>query len=122
MTFRVRIDPVAQGYIDQFAAYLRNYNEEFAFEQIDRLDRIISVNIGESPLTWAYFAFTGAPYRAYCFASAVAPNTGSSTRSMRRAAPSTSFISGMLPAIPTRSTGNCSTITIAALSARSETA
>ncbi len=67
MTFRVRIDPVAQRHIDEFAAYLRNYSEEFAIEQIDRLDRIISVNLGESPLTWAYFAFTGAPYRAYLF-------------------------------------------------------
>jgi mRNA-degrading endonuclease RelE of RelBE toxin-antitoxin system len=67
MTFRVRIDPVAQRHIDEFAAYLRNYREEFAIEQIDRLDRIISVNLGESPLTWAYFVFTGAPYRAYLF-------------------------------------------------------
>jgi mRNA-degrading endonuclease RelE of RelBE toxin-antitoxin system len=67
MTFRVRIDPVAQHHIDEFAAYLRNYREEFAIEQIDRLDRIISVNLGESPMTWAYFAFTGAPYRAYLF-------------------------------------------------------
>jgi mRNA-degrading endonuclease RelE of RelBE toxin-antitoxin system len=67
MTFRVRIDPVAQRHIDEFAAYLHNYSEEFAIEQIERLDRIISVNLGESPLIWSYFAFTGAPYRAYLF-------------------------------------------------------
>jgi mRNA-degrading endonuclease RelE of RelBE toxin-antitoxin system len=67
MTFRVRIDPVAQRHIDEFAVYLRNYSEDFAVEQIERLDRIISINLGESPLTWAYFAFTGAPYRAYLF-------------------------------------------------------
>jgi len=67
MTFRVRIDPVAQSHIDQFAAYLGNYSEEFAIEQIDRLRHILSVNLGESPLTWAYFPFTGAPYRAYLF-------------------------------------------------------
>jgi len=67
MTFRVRIDPVALRHIDEFAAYLRNYSEEFAIEQIERLDRIIAVNLGESPLTWSYFAFTGAPYRAYLF-------------------------------------------------------
>jgi len=66
MIFRVRIDPVAQRHIDQFAAYLRNDNEEFAIEQIDRLNRI-AVNLGETPLTWPYFAFTGAPYRAYLF-------------------------------------------------------
>jgi hypothetical protein len=63
MTFRVRIDPVALRQIDEFAAYLRNYDEDFAVEQIERLDRILSANLGESPLTWSYFAFTGAPYR-----------------------------------------------------------
>ena len=67
MTFRVRIDPVAQRLIDEFALYLRSYSEEFAIEQINRLDRIIAVNLGESPLTWSYFALTGAPYRAYLF-------------------------------------------------------
>src|SRR5713226_8660392 len=67
MTFRVRIDPVALRQIEQFAAYLRDYSEEFAIEQIERLDRILSVNLRASPLTWSYFAFTGAPYRAYLF-------------------------------------------------------
>jgi len=67
MTFRVRMDPFALRHIDEFAAYLRDYSEEFAIEQIERLDRIIAVNLGESPLTWSYFAFTGAPYRAYLF-------------------------------------------------------
>jgi hypothetical protein len=67
MTFRVRIDPVAQRLIDEFAIYLRDYSEEFAIEQFDRLDRILSINLQESPLTWTYFAFTGAPYRAYLF-------------------------------------------------------
>ena len=63
----MRIDPVALGQIDEFAAYLRNYDEDFAVEQIERLDRILSANLGESPLIWSYFAFTGAPYRAYLF-------------------------------------------------------
>lgn len=67
MTFRVRIDPVAQQHIDEFAAYLRRYSEDFAIEQINRLDRIIAINLGETPLTWSHFAFTGAPYRAYLF-------------------------------------------------------
>jgi hypothetical protein len=31
------------------------------------LDRILSLQLGETPLTWSYFAFTGAPYRAYLF-------------------------------------------------------
>lgn len=67
MTFRVRIAPLAQRHIDEFAIYLRAYSEDFAIEQIDRLNRTLSVNLGESPLTWSYFAFTGAPYRAYLF-------------------------------------------------------
>ena len=67
MPFRVRIDPVALREIDEFAAYLRDYSEDFAVEQIERLDRILSVNLGETPLTWSCFAFTGAPYRAYLF-------------------------------------------------------
>lgn len=67
MTFRVRIDPAALRHIDEFAAYLRDYSEEFALEQIERLDRIIAINLGEMPLTWSYFPFTGAPYRAYLF-------------------------------------------------------
>jgi mRNA-degrading endonuclease RelE of RelBE toxin-antitoxin system len=67
VTFRIRIDPVALGQIDEFAARLRNYDERLALEQIDRLDRIISVHLRESPLTWSYFAFAGAPYRAYLF-------------------------------------------------------
>ena len=67
MAYRVRIDPVAQRHIDAFAVHLRAYSEEFAVEQIDRLNRILSVQLAESPLTWSYFAFTGAPYRAYLF-------------------------------------------------------
>jgi hypothetical protein len=34
MGFRVRIDRVAQRQIDEFAAYLGQYSEEFALEQI----------------------------------------------------------------------------------------
>ncbi len=67
MTFRVRIDPLAQRQIDQFAVYLRDYSEEFAIEQIERLDRILATDLAEAPLTWAYFPLTGAPYRGYLF-------------------------------------------------------
>src|SRR5437588_11696016 len=66
MTFRARIDLVALRAMEDFAAYLADYSEEFAEEQIDRLDAVLS-NIAESPLTWSYFAFTGTPYRAYLF-------------------------------------------------------
>jgi len=50
MLYRVRFDPVALRYIEEFAAYLSSYSEDFAIEQIDRLDRIITINIAESPL------------------------------------------------------------------------
>lgn len=67
MPFRVRIDPIALRQIDQFAAYLRDYSEDFSIEQIERLDRILHINLGEAPLTWSYFPLTGAPYRGYLF-------------------------------------------------------
>lgn len=35
MPFRVRIDPVAMRQIEEFAAYLRGYTEDFALEQIE---------------------------------------------------------------------------------------
>jgi hypothetical protein len=104
MTFRVRIDPVAQRHIDEFAVYLCQYSEEFAIEQIDRLNRIISSNLGQSPLTWAHFAFTGAPIAPICFASGAARNTGLSTPSTKKPGRSTFFISGTPAAIRTRST------------------
>jgi mRNA-degrading endonuclease RelE of RelBE toxin-antitoxin system len=67
MVYRVRIDPVALRQIEQFAAYLRDYDEEFAIEQIHQLDRILRVTLGQSPLMWGYFPLTGAPYRGYLF-------------------------------------------------------
>jgi mRNA-degrading endonuclease RelE of RelBE toxin-antitoxin system len=67
MTYRVRIDPIAQQQIDTFVRYLNDYSEDFAIEQIERLDSILSTNLAESPLTWGYFPLTGAPYRAYLF-------------------------------------------------------
>lgn len=67
MTFRVRIAPLAQRHIEEFAAYLRDYDEALAINQIDRLNRILAVDIAEAPLRWSYFPLTGAPYRAYLF-------------------------------------------------------
>jgi mRNA-degrading endonuclease RelE of RelBE toxin-antitoxin system len=66
MPYRLRIDTVAQSQIDEFAIRLRDYSEELASEQIDRLNRIIQ-GLRDSPLIWSYFPFTGAPYRAYLF-------------------------------------------------------
>jgi hypothetical protein len=67
MSYRVRIDPVAQRQIDQFARYLRDYEQDFAIEQIHRLDRILFTNLAVTPRTRSYFPLTGAPYRAYLF-------------------------------------------------------
>jgi plasmid stabilization system protein ParE len=67
MPFRVRIDPAAQRQIDEFATYLRKYSEDFAIDCIERLNRVLQINVGESPLTWNYFPPTGAPYRSYLF-------------------------------------------------------
>jgi hypothetical protein len=51
VSFRLRIAPLAQRHIDEFAVWLRDYSEPFAIEQIDRLDRILAVNLAEAPLT-----------------------------------------------------------------------
>jgi mRNA-degrading endonuclease RelE of RelBE toxin-antitoxin system len=66
MAFRLRIDPTALIQIEQFAVYLRGYDEDFAIEQVERLNRALRL-LRESPLTWSYFPLTGAPYRAYLF-------------------------------------------------------
>src|SRR5436189_184810 len=50
MTFSVRFSALAQRQIDDFADYLRAYSEDFVVEQRDRLDRIFSTNLTESPL------------------------------------------------------------------------
>jgi hypothetical protein len=67
MVFRVRIDPIAARQIDRFVSYLREYGEDFAIEQIERLDHIFRHNLAVSPLMWSHFPLTGAPYRAYLF-------------------------------------------------------
>jgi len=66
MPFRLRIDPVAQRQIDQFAEYLRDYSEDFAIEQIDRLDRILRLNLREAPLA-AHVDIFSAQWRAVSF-------------------------------------------------------
>jgi hypothetical protein len=67
MPFRLRIGRLAQLQINDFAEYLRGYDEKVADEQIERLDWILSENIAGAPFIWSYFALTGAPYRAYLF-------------------------------------------------------
>ena len=66
MAFRLRIDHAALIQIEEFAGYLREYDEAFAIEQTERLYRALRL-LRESPLTWSYFPLTGAPYRAYLF-------------------------------------------------------
>ena len=66
MAFRLRIDPTALIQIEEFGAYLQEYNEAFAIEQFERLRRALRL-IREAPLMWSYFPLTGMPYRAYLF-------------------------------------------------------
>ena len=67
MTFRIRIDRVAQQEIDEFAVYAAEYSETWAVEQFARLSHIFSVDLAETPQRRAFFVLTGAPYRAYLF-------------------------------------------------------
>src|SRR5580698_1358532 len=67
MTFRVRIDPLAQREIDDFGVYTSAYAEEFAIEQFARLNDIFSHDLAGHPFRSTFFALTGAPYRAYLF-------------------------------------------------------
>jgi mRNA-degrading endonuclease RelE of RelBE toxin-antitoxin system len=46
---------------------VRDCDDDFAIEQIERLDRILHANLAEAPLTWGYFPLTGAPRRGYLF-------------------------------------------------------
>ena len=50
MTFRIRIGPLAQREIDDFAVYTSSYSEEFAVEQFAWLADILSRELAESPL------------------------------------------------------------------------
>ena len=85
MRYRVRIDPVALSQIEEFAAYLRNYSEDFATEQIERLDRIIASNLAELAADLGSLrAHRSALSRLLCSALGAAPNIGSSTRSTKR--------------------------------------
>lgn len=67
MTFRVRIDPLAQREIDEFAVYTSAFSEEFAIEQFARLDEVLSRDLAQHPLWRTYFPLTGAPYYGYLF-------------------------------------------------------
>ena len=53
--------------IDSFAEYASAYSDEFALEQFERLQQILTVDLAEAPHTWGFFFITGAPYRAYLF-------------------------------------------------------
>ncbi len=67
MTFRIRIDRVAQEEIDDFAAHAAGYSDEWATEQFARLSHIFSIDLAEAPLRRSFFVLTGAPYRAHLF-------------------------------------------------------
>jgi mRNA-degrading endonuclease RelE of RelBE toxin-antitoxin system len=67
MTYRVLTASIAHDEIDRFAIYAAEYSDDFAREQFARLNRVLSVDLAESPNVWGYFYITGAPYRGYLF-------------------------------------------------------
>jgi hypothetical protein len=94
MTFRIRIDRVAQQEIDEFAIHAAEYSEAWATEQFARLSHIFAVDLAEAPLRRSFFVLTGAPYRAYLFRVGRRTHYWISTRSMRLRELSTSCVSG----------------------------
>jgi mRNA-degrading endonuclease RelE of RelBE toxin-antitoxin system len=67
MTYRVVRSRSFDRDVDDFARYATDYSEAFAHEQFAGLDKVLSVDLAQSPNTWSYFFVTGAPYRAYLF-------------------------------------------------------
>lgn len=67
MTYQVIISASAQADIAAFADYAADYSDEFAVEQFQKLNRILSETLAKTPTTWSTFYVTGAPYRAYLF-------------------------------------------------------
>ena len=65
--FEVRISDSAHRDIDECAAWMGGYSQEFMSAQLDRLDGVFRRSIAQSPTTWGYFFVTGAPYHAYFF-------------------------------------------------------
>lgn len=67
MTYRLFRSRSFERDVEAFARYAAEYSETFAREQFARLEKILSMDLVQSPNTWTYFFATGAPYRAYFF-------------------------------------------------------
>ena len=67
MSYSIRIDDRAQREIDECAAWMKGYSEDFMLAQLDRIEAIFRGTLARSPAMWSYFFITGAPYRAYLF-------------------------------------------------------
>ena len=67
MTFKVIRDLIADAEIEAIGRYAAQYSQEFALRQFERIEKIFSVDLPQSPNTWSYFYATGAPFRAYLF-------------------------------------------------------
>jgi mRNA-degrading endonuclease RelE of RelBE toxin-antitoxin system len=67
MTYRVFRSRSFDRDVDDFARYATEYSEPFAREQFVRLEKVLSIDLVQSPNTWSYFFVTGAPNRAYFF-------------------------------------------------------
>lgn len=67
MTYSVVRSERFERDVDEFAAYAADYSEEFARRQFERLNRVFTEFLAESPGASAMFYATGAPYRGYLF-------------------------------------------------------
>ena len=90
MAYRIRRSPIFLRDVEDFGRYCADYSLEFADEQFERLTFAIETLIVEAPLTWAYT----------CFVSVSERDFGSSIRSTKKRAPSTSSAYGARRAIP----------------------
>src|SRR4051812_29599994 len=107
MTFRIVIDPIAQEQIDQLAEYLRGYSEDFATEQIARLDRILHLISAKRRSHGPSFLSLGRRTAAISSGLADEPSTGSYMPSTSNDGLSMSFCFGTRAAIRNQSTFEC---------------
>ena len=109
MTYRVRIDPVALDQIEQFAAWLSDYSEDFAIEQIERLDGILRLNLGEPRSHGATSQSPAHLTARISFVLAAGPSTGSYTPLMKMPVSSISCCFGV--PVATRNVWTCAEAT-----------
>ena len=67
MSYRVIRSARANHDLVLFSQFARSYGQDWAAHQLQRINRLFSIELPRSPHQWSYFYITGAPYRAYLF-------------------------------------------------------